>query len=95
VTIVIYQHPGSVSILGWFFEALAIAAFVFEAYAFIDAIRRPAEAFVAAGKQTKPLWLVITGVATVIGFGTAVTPKVKDYRSSGGTGTHMGPYGPW
>ena len=108
MTIVIYQHPGSVSILGWFFEA----------YAFIDAIRRPAEAFVAAGKQTKPLWLVITGVATVIGFGTAVTgsfpigilavvafvaaaiyltdvrPKVKDFRS-GGTGTHMGPYGPW
>ena len=73
MTIVIYQHPGSVSILGWFFEALAIAAFVFEAYAFIDAIRRPAPAFVAAGKQTKPLWLVITGVATVIGFGTAVT----------------------
>ena len=118
MTFVIYQHPGSVSILGWFFEALAIAAFVFEAYAFIDAIRRPAEAFVAAGKQTKPLWLVITGVATVIGFGTAVTgsfpigilavvafvaaaiyltdvrPKVKDFRS-GGTGTHMGPYGPW
>ncbi len=118
MTFVIYQHPGSVSVLGWFFEALAIAAFVFEAYAFIDAIRL-APAFVAAGKQTKPLWLVITGVATVIGLGTAATgsypigilavaafvaaaiyvtdvkPKVKDYRSSGGTGTHMGPYGPW
>ena len=111
MTFEIYQHPGSVSILGWFFEALAIAAFVFEAYAFIDAIRRPAPAFVAAGKQTKPLWLVITGVATVFGLGTAVTgsypigilavaafvaaaiyitdvkPKVKDYRSSGGTGS--------
>jgi EamA domain-containing membrane protein RarD len=73
VTFVIYQHPGSVSLLGWFFEALAIAAFVFEAYAFIDATRRPAQAFVAASKQTKPLWLVITGVATVIGLGTAAT----------------------
>jgi len=70
---VIYSHPAALSVLDWFFEALAIAAFVFEAYAFIDAIRRPAEAFKAAGKQTKPLWLVITGVATVIGFGTAVT----------------------
>ena len=118
MTFVIYQHPGSISVLGWFFEALAIGAFIFEAYAFVDAIRRPAPAFVAASKQTKPLWLVITGVAAVIGFGTAVTgsfpigilavaafvaaaiyitdvkPKVKDFRS-GGTGTHMGPYGPW
>jgi hypothetical protein len=106
------------SVLGWFFEALAIAAFIFEAYAFIDATRRPSQAFVAASKQTKPLWLIITGVATVIGLGTAATgsfpigilavaafvaaaiyvtdvkPKVKDFRS-GGTGTHMGPYGPW
>ena len=119
MTFVIYQHPGSVSILGWFFEAIAIAAFIFEAYAFIDATRRPSQAFVAASKQTKPLWLIITGVAAVIGLGTAVTgsfpigilavaafvaaaiyvtdvkPKVKEYRSSGGAGTHMGPYGPW
>jgi hypothetical protein len=118
VTFVIYQHPGSMSVLGWFFEALAIAAFIFEAYAFIDATRRPSQAFVAASKQTKPLWLIITGVAAVIGLGTAATgsfpigilavaafvaaaiyvtdvkPKVKDFRS-GGTGTHMGPYGPW
>ena len=119
MTFVIYQHPGSVSVLGWFFEAIAIAAFIFEAYAFIDATRRPSQAFPAAGKRTKSLWLVITGVAAVIGLGTAVTgsfpigilavaafvaaaiyvtdvkPKVKDYRSSGGAGTHMGPYGPW
>ena len=70
-------------------------------------------------KQTKPLWLVITGVATAIGLGTAasgsfavigilsvvafvaaaiyltdVRPKVKDFRT-GGSGSHMGPYGPW
>ena len=42
---------------------LLIAAFVVEAWAFIDAIRRPALAFVAASKQTKPLWLIILGVA--------------------------------
>ena len=96
-----------------------MAALCFEGFAFIDAIRRPSQAFVAASKQTKPLWLVITGVATAIGVGTAaqgsfsaigilsvvafvaaaiyltdVRPKVKDFRS-GGTGTHMGPYGPW
>lgn len=56
----------------FFFWALLIAAFAVEAWAFIDAVRRPAPAFVAAGKQTKPLWLVILGVALVIGIGGAV-----------------------
>ncbi len=56
----------------YFFWALLIAAFVVEAWAFIDAVRRPAAAFVAASKQTKPLWLVILGVALVIGIGGAV-----------------------
>jgi uncharacterized protein DUF2516 len=68
---VIYSHPAALSALAWFFEALAIAALAFEGFAFIDALRRPAQAFIAASKQTKPLWLVITGVATAIGLGTA------------------------
>ena len=55
-----------------FFWALSLAAFVVEAWAFVDAARRPAGAFPAAGKQTKPLWLIILGVAAVIGLGTAV-----------------------
>jgi hypothetical protein len=54
--------------LTWFFEALTIAAFVVEAWAFIDAIRRPAGAFTATGKQTKQLWLIILGVAAAIGL---------------------------
>ena len=54
--------------LAWLFYALSVAAFVVEVWAFVDAIRRPGAAFVAAGKQTKPLWLIITGVATVIGL---------------------------
>jgi predicted membrane metal-binding protein len=56
----------------YFFWILLVAAFVVEAWAFIDAIRRPAPAFVAAGKQTKPLWMIILGVAAVIGIGGAV-----------------------
>jgi hypothetical protein len=115
---VIYSHPAAVSALAWFFEALAVGAFAFEGFAFIDALRRPARAFIAASKQTKPLWLVITGVATAIGLGTAATgsfpigilavvafvasaiyltdvrPKIKDFRDRG-TGSRMGPYGPW
>jgi Protein of unknown function (DUF2516) len=54
--------------LVWLFFLLAIAAFVVEAWAFIDALRRPAGAFVATGKQTRPLWLVILGVSTLVGL---------------------------
>ncbi len=35
-------------------------------WAFIDALTRPAPAFVAAGKQTKQLWLAILGVALLL-----------------------------
>jgi hypothetical protein len=58
--------------LYWFLEILAIAAFVAEVWAFVDALRRPAKAYVSAGKQTKPLWLIILGVAAVIGLAGAV-----------------------
>ena len=58
--------------LRYFFLALGLVAFVVEAWAFIDAITRPSQAFVAASKQTKPLWLIILGVAAVIGLAGAV-----------------------
>ncbi len=57
--------------LEWLNFALVVAALIVEAWAFIDAIRRPVGAFPAAGKQTKPLWLIITGVAVVIGIFSA------------------------
>jgi hypothetical protein len=59
---------GALTPLFWFFEVLMLAALVVEAWAFIDAVRRPAGAFTAAGKQTKPLWLLILGVAAVLGL---------------------------
>ena len=59
---------GALTPLYWFFEVLAVAALCVEVWAFVDAIRRPGPAFVAAGKQTKPIWLVILGVAAVIGL---------------------------
>ena len=34
--------------------------------AFVDCLRRPAPAFVAAGKLTKPIWLGITGVSVTL-----------------------------
>jgi hypothetical protein len=57
--------------LDYFFEALALAAFVVEAWAFGDAVSRPSRAYPAAGKRTKPLWLIITGVSAVVGLGYA------------------------
>ena len=63
---------GSYTPLTYFFLALGLAAFGVELWAFIDAITRPAQAFVATGKQTKPLWLIILGVAAVIGLAGAV-----------------------
>jgi predicted cobalt transporter CbtA len=59
---------GALTPLFWFFEVLMIAAVIVEAWAFIDALRRPTAAFPAAGKQTKMLWLIILGVATVVGL---------------------------
>jgi hypothetical protein len=59
---------GAYAPLAYFFVALAVAAFVVEAWAFIDAITRPTQAYTAAGKQTKPIWLIILGVAVAIGL---------------------------
>jgi predicted acyltransferase len=60
------------SAIDYFFWVLLIGAFVVETWAFVDAIRHPAASFVAAGKQTKPLWLIILGVAFLIGIGGAL-----------------------
>lgn len=63
---------GTYTPLTYFFLALSLAAFVVEAWAFIDCLTRPGPAFPANGKLTKPMWLIITGVAAVIGLAGAV-----------------------
>ncbi|MGY5884066.1 DUF2516 family protein [Modestobacter lacusdianchii] len=35
-------------------------------WAFVDALIRPAAGFVATGKLTKPAWMAITGIATLV-----------------------------
>ena len=67
-----FVNPTALSVVNLFFWVLLLGAFVIEAWAFFDALRRPSAAFPAAGKQTKPIWLVILGVAFVIGIGGAV-----------------------
>ena len=85
-------NTGAMTPLYWFLEILAVAAFVCEVWGFVDALRRPSKAFLAAGKQNKPLWLIILGVASAI-YLTDVRPKVREYRGS--NGSSQGPYGPW
>ena len=45
---------------------LALILFVCKAVAFVDAATRPAALFVAAGKQTRPFWLLILGLALLV-----------------------------
>ncbi len=70
---------GAYGPLNYFFLALAVVAFAVEAWAFVDAIMRPKAAFAAAaamsdnavGRLTKPIWLIILGVAFVLGLYSA------------------------
>ena len=70
---------GAYGPLNYFFVALGVAAFVVEAWAFVDAIMRPKAGFAAAaamsdnaaGRLSKQIWLIILGVAFVIGLYSA------------------------
>jgi asparagine N-glycosylation enzyme membrane subunit Stt3 len=46
-----------------FVLVVTLAIFVFQAWAFIDAVSRRPEQYVAADKLTKPGWLIILGLA--------------------------------
>jgi hypothetical protein len=52
--------------LVWF--VLNLVVFVVQAVAFVDAVRRPAKGFVAEGKLTKNIWLLILGIAAALGL---------------------------
>jgi hypothetical protein len=47
---------------------ITLAVLALGVFDFFDALFRRADAFVAAGKLTKPAWLAIIGVATVVVF---------------------------
>ncbi|WP_150240590.1 DUF2516 family protein [Nocardiopsis quinghaiensis] len=47
-------------------QAIYLVTFVASLYALIEAIRTPAAAFELMDKQTKKLWVVLTGVATAL-----------------------------
>lgn len=47
---------------------LGFAALALEIVSFVDALRRRPDAFIAAGKMTRTRWLVILGIAALVGF---------------------------
>lgn len=53
---------------------LGIAAFALMVWALVDCLRTRADAFPAAGKRTKQFWLLLTGVATAVGFVSIYAP---------------------
>lgn len=54
---------------------LSVLAFGVELWALVDCVRRRADAFTAAGKRTKNFWLLVTGVAALLGFVTVGSPR--------------------
>lgn len=48
-------------------SGVALAA---EIFAFVDALRHRDEVYRAAGKRTRTFWLVVTGVAMLLGLAT-------------------------
>lgn len=62
----------SFNLSGWFWpldlfqQLLSLVVVVVEIVAFIDAAIRPAKAYDAASKQSKPFWLIILGIATAV-----------------------------
>lgn len=50
--------------------ALWVVTLAIKGFAFVDCIRRPKAAFPAVGRQSKALWLILTGLAA----GTGLVP---------------------
>lgn len=46
---------------------ISLVVVVMQAWALVDCIIRPPQAFPAAGKLTKPAWLAIAGIALLVG----------------------------
>jgi hypothetical protein len=53
---------------------LGVVALGCEVFAFVDALRHPDNAYVAASKRTKRFWLLITGVALLFGSISVFNP---------------------
>jgi energy-converting hydrogenase Eha subunit A len=60
-------------LVGYVLFALTIAVFVATVYAFVHAAMQRPDAYTAANKLTKPVWLVILGVAALLAWVLGIT----------------------
>ena len=54
------------SLQGLIALVFGIAALVLSVFGFVDALRYRPDAFTAAGKRTKKIWLIVLGVAVLL-----------------------------
>ncbi len=54
------------------FTVIRYAVLALGAWATVDAVIRPAAGYVAAGKLSKPAWVAITAIATLVVYGFGV-----------------------
>jgi energy-converting hydrogenase Eha subunit A len=59
--------------VGYVLFALTIAVFVATVYSFVHAAMQRPDAYTAANKLTKPVWLVILGVAALLAWVLGIT----------------------
>jgi uncharacterized membrane protein len=62
------------SIQGVIALVFGVAALVLSVFGLVDALRHRPDAFTAAGKSTKTVWLVVLGVAVALSFYTVASP---------------------
>ena len=55
--------PAVFAIQGTLITIVTVVVFAIQAWAFVDAVSHSPQAYVAAGKLTKPAWLIILGIA--------------------------------
>lgn len=64
-------YPEDMTFLtSWILMAIGLATLVASALAFIDCLRARPDAFPAIGRQSKGLWLGLTGGATLVSLAT-------------------------
>lgn len=59
----------------WLFLALAVLALLVEVWAFADVLRRSPQAFERVGGRPKSFWLLLTGIAVVVGVLSVLTSR--------------------
>jgi len=59
--------------VGYVLFALTIAVFVATVYSFVHAAMQRPDAYTAANKLTKPVWLVILGIAGLLSWVLGIT----------------------